>query len=225
MVDGATVVRPTLLGITKGGERFSVYAGPLGDGPSQGPAANAAGFAWRRGCAAASSRAGYVERVSERQSEKAARFQALHEGRPFLIPNPWDAGSARVLEALGFEALASSSAAFAFTLGRLDGEATLDEVVDHVRAVDAATALPLSVDLENGYGPEPEDAARAIERAAAAGAVGGSIEDFDAAEGLYDLGRAIERVAAAAEAARRLEYPFVFTARAREPYPRQPGPR
>ncbi len=152
--------------------------------------------------------------MSERQSEKAERFQALHEGRPFLIPNPWDTGSARVLEALGFEALASSSAAFAFTLGRLDGEATLDEVVDHVRAVDAATALPLSVDLENGYGPEPEDAARAIERAAAAGAVGGSIEDFDAAEGLYDLGRAIERVAAAAEAARRFEFPFVFTARA-----------
>jgi len=154
------------------------------------------------------------ERVSERQREKAERFQALHEGRPFLIPNPWDAGSARVLEALGFGALASSSAAFAFTLGRLDGEATLEEVVDHVRAVDAATVLPLSVDLENGYGPEPEDAARAIEQAAAAGAVGGSIEDFDAAEGLYDLGRAAERVTAAVEAARRLEFPFVFTARA-----------
>ncbi len=142
------------------------------------------------------------------------RFRALHEGEPFLIPNPWDAGSARVLEALGFEALASSSSALAFTFGRADGEATLDEVVAHVRAVERATELPLSVDLENGYGPEPEDAVAAIERAAAAGAVGGSIEDFDPESGLYDIGRAAERVAAAAEAAHRLEFPFTFTARA-----------
>jgi 2-methylisocitrate lyase-like PEP mutase family enzyme len=152
--------------------------------------------------------------VGERQSEKAARFRALHEGEPFLIPNPWNAGSAKVLEALGFEALASSSSALAFTYGRPDGEVSLDEVVDHVAAVDAATELPLSVDLENGYGPQPEDAARAIERAAAAGAVGGSIEDFDPAEGLYEIGRATERVAAAAEAARALGFPFTFTARA-----------
>jgi 2-methylisocitrate lyase-like PEP mutase family enzyme len=152
--------------------------------------------------------------VRERQSEKAVRFRALHEGEPFLIPNPWDAGSAKVLEALGFEALASSSSALAFTFGRVDGEATLDDVVDHVRAVERATALPLSVDLENGYGPEPEDAARAIQRAAEAGAVGGSIEDYDPATGLYDVGHAVERVAAAAEAARHLDFPFTFTARA-----------
>ncbi len=152
--------------------------------------------------------------MGERQSEKAARFRALHEGEPFLIPNPWDAGSAKVLEALGFEALASSSSALAFTFGRADGETTLDQVVDHVRAVDAATGLPLSVDLENGYGPDPEDVSQAIARAAAAGAVGGSIEDFDPMEGIYGIDRATERVAAAAEAARRLEFPFTFTARA-----------
>jgi 2-methylisocitrate lyase-like PEP mutase family enzyme len=152
--------------------------------------------------------------VSERQSEKAARFRALHEGEPFLIPNPWDAGSAKVLEALGFEALASSSSALAFTFGRPDGEATLDEVVEHARSVDLATELPLSVDLENGYGPAPEDAARAIDRAAAAGAVGGSIEDYDPAGRLYGIGEATERVAAAAEAASRLDFPFTFTARA-----------
>jgi 2-methylisocitrate lyase-like PEP mutase family enzyme len=152
--------------------------------------------------------------VRERQSEKAVRFRALHEGEPFLIPNPWDAGSARVLEALGFEALASSSSALAFTFGRRDSEATLDEVADHVRAVERVTSLPLSVDLENGYGPEPEDAAAAIQRAAAAGAVGGSIEDYDPAAGLYDHGHAVERVVAAAEAAHRLDFPFVFTARA-----------
>ncbi len=152
--------------------------------------------------------------MDERQREKAARFRALHEGKPFVIPNPWDAGSAKVLEALGFEALASSSSALAFTLGRPDGEATLDEVVEHVRAVDRATGLPLSVDLENGYGPEPEDAAGAIEQAAAAGAVGGSIEDFDPAGGIYEVGHATERVAAAAEAAHRLDFPFTFTARA-----------
>lgn len=152
--------------------------------------------------------------MSQRQSEKAARFQMLHEGAPFLIPNPWDAGSARLLEALGFEALATSSGAFAFTLGRLDGEVSLDEVIEHVRVLDRATELPISVDLENGYGSEPEDAARAIERAAQAGAVGGSIEDFDPAGRLYEIGHATERVAAAAEAAHRLDFPFTFTARA-----------
>jgi 2-methylisocitrate lyase-like PEP mutase family enzyme len=154
------------------------------------------------------------EQVSQGQSEKAVRFQALHEGAPFLIPNPWDAGSARLLEALGFEALATSSSAFAFTLGRLDGEVTLEEVAAHVRALGRGTELPISVDLENGYGSEPEDAARAVEQAALAGAVGGSIEDFDPAGRLYDAGHATERVAAAAEAAHRLDFPFTFTARA-----------
>jgi 2-methylisocitrate lyase-like PEP mutase family enzyme len=152
--------------------------------------------------------------MEARQREKGERFRKLHEGEPFLIPNPWDAGSAKVLEALGFEALATSSSAFAFTLGRPDGEATLEEVVAHTRDLDRATGLPVSVDLENGYGPKPEDAAEAIEAAAAAGAVGGSIEDFDPSGRIYELGEATERVAAAAEAARRLDGPFVFTARA-----------
>src|SRR3954449_1878768 len=152
--------------------------------------------------------------VKPTQREKAEAFRALHAGEPFVIPNPWDPGSARVLEALGFEALATTSSGFAFTLGRLDGGATLDEVVEHVAALDAATGVPVSADLENGYGPEPEDAARAIERAAQAGAAGGSIEDWDAERGLYPLQHAVERVAAAAEAARRQPSPFVFTARA-----------
>src|SRR5438093_7167213 len=148
------------------------------------------------------------------QEQKAATFQALHSGEPFVIPNPWDAGSARVLAALGFQALASTRSGFAFTLGRLDGHVTLDEVVEHVAMLDQATDLPVSVDLENGYGPEPEDAALAITRAAQAGAVGGSIEDYDPAGRIYDVGHAAERVAAAVEAARALDSPFTLTARA-----------
>src|SRR5438477_12555308 len=112
-----------------------------------------------------------------RQETKAAEFQALHAGEPFVLPNPWDAGSARVLAALGFKALATTSSGFAFTLGRLDGKVTLDEVVEHVEALVGATDLPLSVDLENGYGAEPQSAAEAVTRVAEAGAVGGSIED------------------------------------------------
>src|SRR5213593_654635 len=113
------------------------------------------------------------------QSQKGADFHALHEGEAFIIPNPWDAGSARVLEGLGFKALATTSSGFAFTLGRADGEATLDEVVEHVRLLVRATSLPVSVDLENGYGDDPGAAAAAISRVAEAGAVGGSIEDYD----------------------------------------------
>jgi 2-methylisocitrate lyase-like PEP mutase family enzyme len=149
-----------------------------------------------------------------RQERKADAFGALHAGDPFVIPNPWDAGSARVLAGLGFKALATTSSGFAFTLGRLDGGATLDDVVDHVRALDEATDLPVSVDLENGYGPEPESAALAITRVAEAGAVGGSIEDYDPGGHLYDLNHAVERVAAAVEAARGLDFPFTLTARA-----------
>jgi 2-methylisocitrate lyase-like PEP mutase family enzyme len=119
-----------------------------------------------------------------------------------------------VLAALGFKALATTSSGFAFTLGRADGGAGLDEVAAHVSALDAATALPVSADLENGFGPAPEDAALAISRAAAAGAVGGSIEDYDPAGRIYDREHAAERVAAAAEAARRLGFPFTLTARA-----------
>jgi 2-methylisocitrate lyase-like PEP mutase family enzyme len=141
---------------------------------------------------------------------KAEAFEALHAGEPFVIPNPWDAGSAKVLAKLGFKALATTSSGFAFTLGRADGDVTLDEVIAHTAAVDRATELPVSVDLENGYGPEPEDAALAVARAADAGAAGGSIEDYDPSGRLYDIGHATERVAAAAEVAAS----FVLTARA-----------
>ncbi len=148
------------------------------------------------------------------QDHKATDFQALHEGEPFVIPNPWDAGSAKVFEALGFKALATTSSGFAFTLGRLDGSVTLDEIVDHTRALNQATGLPVSVDLENGYGPDPEHAAQAVKAAGDAGAVGGSIEDYDRGGELYSLDHAVERVAAAVEAARALSFPFTLTARA-----------
>jgi 2-methylisocitrate lyase-like PEP mutase family enzyme len=148
------------------------------------------------------------------QAERGERFRALHEGEPFVIPNPWDAGSARVLEGLGFKALATTSSAFAYTLGRSDGEVTLDELAAHVTALTAATDLPVSVDLENGYGPAPADAAAAIARAAVAGAVGGSIEDWDPAGHLYEREHAVERVASAADTARSLGFPFTLTARA-----------
>ena len=148
------------------------------------------------------------------QEEKAASFRELHEGEPFIIPNPWDAGSARVLEGLGFKALATTSSGFAFTLGRLDGAAGLDDVARHVKLLAGSTSLPISVDLENGYGPDPAQAASAITRVAEAGAVGGSIEDYDPGGELYAREHAAERVAAASEAARRVGFPFTLTARA-----------
>jgi len=149
------------------------------------------------------------------QEQKGEAFRALHEGEPFVIPNPWDAGSARAFEAIGFKALATTSGGHAFTLGRMDGTVTLDEVADHVRLLSEASTLPISVDLENGYGAEPEAAARAIDRAAEAGAVGGSIEDWDPDEQrIYEVDQAAERVAAAAEAARALAFPFTLTGRA-----------
>ena len=134
-------------------------------------------------------------------------LRELHDGPPFVIPNPWDVGSAKVLESLGFPALATTSSGFAFTLGRDDGEATLDEVVEHVRAIASAVSIPLSVDLENGHGP-PEIA---IRRVADAGAQGGSIEDWNPEGSIYELGEAVDRVAAAVEAA---PAGFVVTARA-----------
>ncbi len=149
-----------------------------------------------------------------RQQQKAAAFQALHAGDPFVLPNPWDAGSARVLAALGFKALASTSSGLAFTLGRLDGNVGLDEAVEHAATLDRATELPVSVDLENGYGADPERAALAVTRAAEAGAVGASIEDYDPGGRIYDLGHAAERIAAAVAAARRLPFAFTLTARA-----------
>jgi 2-methylisocitrate lyase-like PEP mutase family enzyme len=154
------------------------------------------------------------ETVPATQHDKAERFRALHAGDAFIIPNPWDVGAARVLEALGFEALATTSSGFAFTLGRRDGGVSLDELAAHIRALSEATSLPVSVDLENGFGPAPENAANAIARAAEAGAVGGSIEDYDGDTGLYDRERATERVAAAVQTARGLPFPFTVTARA-----------
>jgi 2-methylisocitrate lyase-like PEP mutase family enzyme len=149
------------------------------------------------------------------QEQKGEAFRALHEGEPFVIPNPWDGGSARAFEAMGFKALATTSGGHAFTLGRLDGNVTLDEVAEHVRVLAAASSLPISVDLENGYGAEPEAAAGAITRAAEAGAVGGSIEDWDPdTERIYEIDQAAERVQAAAEAAVGLGFPFTLTGRA-----------
>jgi 2-methylisocitrate lyase-like PEP mutase family enzyme len=146
--------------------------------------------------------------------EKAEAFRALHEGEPFVIPNPWDPGSARVLEALGFRALATTSSGFAFTLGRRDGGTSLEELAEHVRLICRATALPVSVDLENGHGTAPEAAARAIEVAAEAGAVGGSIEDWDPEHGIYSAADAAARIAAAVARARSFDLPFTLTARA-----------
>jgi len=147
------------------------------------------------------------------QQEKAEAFRALHS-QAFVIPNPWDAGSARVLAALGFKALATTSSGFAFTLGRLDGGVTLDEVLEHAAALDNATDLPLSVDLENGFGAAPADVAVAIARIAETGAVGASIEDYDPHGYLYERALAVDRIGAAADAASALDFPFTLTARA-----------
>ena len=150
------------------------------------------------------------------QNEKAARFRALHEAPgAFVIPNPWDAGSARILAALGFPALATSSGASAGTLGRRDGKVTREEALAHCRAIVEATDLPVSADLEKGFGDAPSAAAETIRLAASVGLVGGSIEDAtgDKQKPLYDIGRATERVAAAVAAARALSFPFTLTAR------------
>ena len=149
-------------------------------------------------------------------ADKASRFAALHKGpATFVMPNAFDAGTAQILAQLGFEALATSSAACAQALGRRDGEITRDEALAHARAIVQATPLPVSADLENGFGHAPADAALTIRLAGQAGLVGGSIEDAtgDAARPLYDFGHAVERVAAAAEAARALPFKFTLTAR------------
>ena len=151
------------------------------------------------------------------QKKKAELFKALHEREgAFLIPNPWDAGSARLLAGLGFEALATTSAGFANSLGRLDGEVTRDEVIEHCRDLCAATELPVSADLENCFADDPERAAETILLGARAGLVGGSIEDYsgDPSNPIYEFAHAVERVHAAAEAARSLDFPFTLTARA-----------
>ena len=153
------------------------------------------------------------------QTEKALAFRALH-ARPgaFVIPNPWDAGSTLLLNAFGFEALATTSAGHAFALGRRDGGGGIGraETLANARAIVEATHLPVSADLENGFGDEPEACAETIRAASAVGLVGGSIEDAsgDPARPIYDFSHAVERVAAAVEAARSLPTPFVLTARA-----------
>jgi len=154
------------------------------------------------------------------QAEKAAAFKALHE-KPelFVVANPWDAGTARILTALGFAALSTTSAGLAFTLGRRDGtgSVTREEALENARQVAAATDLPVAADLENGYGHTPEAAAETIRLAAQrAGLVGGSIEDAsgDPARPIYDFDQAVERVRAAAQAAHALPFPFMFVARA-----------
>ena len=150
------------------------------------------------------------------QREKAERFRRLHQGATFVIPNPWDAGSARLLEGLGFAALATSSGAQAGVLGRRDGQVSRDEALEHCRAIVAATTLPVPADLEKGFGDAPADAAETIRLAAGVGLVGGSIEDATGKreKPLYDLALAAERVAAAVKAARALDFPFTLTARA-----------
>ena len=153
------------------------------------------------------------------QAQKAATFRALHE-RPgaFIIPNPWDAGTAKILASLGFEALATTSLGLANMLGRIDGTGavTQGEVLENCRVIAAATDLPVNADLENCYADDPREAAEMIRLASEAGIVGGSIEDAsgDPEKPIYDFGLAVERVAAAAEVAHGLPVPFMLTARA-----------
>jgi len=150
---------------------------------------------------------------------RAERFRALHE-RPgaFVIPNPWDVGSATLLQRLGFEALATTSAGFAFSVGRADGERAVEraEAMSHVRAIVAATDLPVSADLENGFGDDPDTCADTIRLAAEAGLAGASIEDATGrrADPIYDFDLAVQRIGAAVRAARSLPLPFTLTARA-----------
>jgi len=151
------------------------------------------------------------------QTEKALRFQALHRRNgTFLIPNPWDAGSARILAGLGFEALATSSGASAAVFGRRDGKLSRDEALSQAQTIVNATDLPVSADLENGFGDAPDVVAETIHLAADVGLVGGSIEDStgDKTKPLYDIDHATDRIAAAIRVAKSLPFPFTLTARA-----------
>ena len=151
------------------------------------------------------------------QTEKATAFRALHQrDSAFIIPNPWDVGTARVLAHLGFEALATTSAGFAFSIGQRDNTVGRDRMIAHVRSIVEATDLPVSADLENGFGDEPETAAETIRLGAAAGLVGGSIEDSSGRRDtpIYEQELAADRVRAAAELAHSLPFPFTLTARA-----------
>jgi 2-methylisocitrate lyase-like PEP mutase family enzyme len=150
------------------------------------------------------------------QTEKAIAFRALHErDHAFLIPNPWDAGTARLLAFLGFEALATTSAGYAFSLGQRDNTVGREAMMEHVRAIVSATDLPVSADLENGFGDDPQAAAETIRLAGQTGLAGGSIEDSTgrSEDPIYDFDLAVERIRAAVEAARSLPSPFVLTAR------------
>jgi 2-methylisocitrate lyase-like PEP mutase family enzyme len=150
------------------------------------------------------------------QTEKARIFRALHQrDKAFIIPNPWDAGSARLLAHLGYEALATTSAGYAFSAGRLDNTIERDEMMTHVAAIAAATPLPVSADLENGFGDSTDAVAETIRLAAAAGLAGCSIEDMSREDrAIYELEHAVDRIRAASEVARRLPFPFTLTARA-----------
>jgi 2-methylisocitrate lyase-like PEP mutase family enzyme len=151
------------------------------------------------------------------QAEKAAAFRALHEREgAFIIPNPWDAGTARLLAHLGFEALATTSAGYAFSVGQRDNSVGRDPMMEHVRAIVAATDLPVSADLENGFGDDPGTVAETFRMAAETGLAGGSVEDSTGRpdDPIYGFELAAERVRAAVEAARSLPFPFTVTGRA-----------
>lgn len=151
------------------------------------------------------------------QQDKAARFQELHAGpEPFVMPNPWDPGSARILAGLGFSALATSSAASATALGRRDGGLSRDEALTHARSIVEAVDVPVSADLEGGFGHRPEDVERTVREAGQVGLVGCTIEDAtgDRDRPLYDEALAVERIAAGVEAAHGAGFPFFLTARA-----------
>ena len=155
--------------------------------------------------------------VNPTQAEKGRAFRALHErDHAFIIPNPWDVGSARLLALAGFEALATTSAGYAFSVGRTDNTISRDEMIAHVGAIARASDLPVSADLENGYGDAPEQAAETIRLAAQAGAVGGSIEDStgSADHPIYELAHAADRIRAAVVTVRALPFTFTLTARA-----------
>jgi 2-methylisocitrate lyase-like PEP mutase family enzyme len=150
------------------------------------------------------------------QAEKAQTFRTLHERSTFVIPNPWDVGTARLLAGAGFAALATTSAGYAFSLGCRDGSIERDAMLDHIRSIASAVDLPVSADLEHGFADDPTAVAETITLAAATGIVGGSIEDSTGRpdDPLYAFAHAVDRVRAAVAAARSLSFPFVLTARA-----------
>jgi 2-methylisocitrate lyase-like PEP mutase family enzyme len=155
--------------------------------------------------------------MTQGQAEKSERFLALHARKgAFVIPNPWDVGTARMLAGLGFEALATTSAGFAFSLGRRDGAVSREEAIEHARTIVDATPLPVSADLENGFGDAPEAVAATVAMATQVGLAGCSIEDATGRPDrpIYERAQAVERIAAAVEAARASAFPFVLTARA-----------